>query len=100
MAEYPVAWQTDGGPARSGRLNVGTSGIRLEGGRHRVGRLSARRVLYEDIEEARMAPTDKRLSRRPTVQLRSRNGSLYIAPLGAGLALEILAALRLRIDSG
>jgi hypothetical protein len=98
MAHYAVAWQTEHEPTQAGRLDVGRKGIRLVGGRHRAGRLSGRRLLYRDVLEAKMASTEKRLRHRPTIQVRSGNGSLYIAPLAAGLAREILHVLQLRVD--
>lgn len=99
MAHYAVAWRTDGGPIQAGRLDVGMKGVRLEGGLHRSGQLSTRRLLYRDVMEAKMAPRGKRLRHRPTIQLRGENESLYIAPLGAGLAREILGAVQLCVDS-
>lgn len=99
MTHYAVAWQTEGGPIQAGRLDVGEKGIRLEGGKHRAGLLSARRLLYRDVTEARMAPTDRRLAHRPTIQLRGENESLYISPLSAGLVREILRAVQVRVAS-
>jgi hypothetical protein len=99
MTHYAVAWQTERGPIQAGRLDVGSTGIRLEGGKHRVGRLSTRRLLYRDVAEAKMAPTDRRLGHRPTIQLRGESESLYISPLSAGLVREILGALQVRVAS-
>ena len=53
MAHYAVAWRTDGGPIQAGRLDVGMKGVRLEGGLHRSGQLSTRRLLYRDVMEAK-----------------------------------------------
>ena len=99
MTHYAVAWQTECGPIQAGRLDLGMNGIRLEGGRHSTGRLSTRRLLYRDVTEAKMSPTNSRLGHRPTIQVRGENESLYIAPLGAGLVREILGALQSRVDS-
>jgi hypothetical protein len=99
MTHYAVAWQTERGPIQAGRLDVERKGIRLEGGKHRAGLLSTRRLLYRDVKEARMAPTDRRLGRRPTIQLRCENESIYISPLSAALVREILRALQMRVAS-
>jgi hypothetical protein len=45
-----------------------------------------------------MAPPDKRVQGRPTVELRSRHGSVYVAPVGAGLARELVALLQRRLE--
>jgi hypothetical protein len=99
MTHYAVAWQAECGPIQAGRLDVGTKGIRLEGGKHQAGRLSTRRLLYRDVAEAKMAPTDRRLGHRPTIQLRGESESLYISPLSAGLVREILGAVQVHVGS-
>jgi hypothetical protein len=100
MSTYAVAWRDQDGPLIAGKLELGTKGLRLEAGRHRDGRVSVLSLLYRDVTRAEMAPVGKRLSDRPTVALTAATrGLLYIAPVGMGVAREVLDLLQLA-DSG
>jgi hypothetical protein len=99
MSHYAVAWRNDHGQVQTGRLDVKAGGVRFEGGRHRSGRLAVLQLLYRDLFDAEMAPTERRVQGRPTVELRSRHGSVYVAPVGAGLARELVALLQRRLES-
>jgi hypothetical protein len=94
MIRYAVTWRDQTGNVRSGRLEVGSAGFRLESGSHRTGRVSVLRVLYRDVLKADMAAPSERVGGLPTVGLTLKNGLLAIAPPGAGLARELLAHLR------
>ena len=94
MSRYAVTWRDQTDSVRSGRLEVGPSALRLESGSHRTGRVSVLKVLYRDVLKADMAAPAGRVGGRPTVALTLRNGSLAIAPTGAGLAREVLGLLQ------
>jgi hypothetical protein len=99
MTRYAVAWRDETEAVQTGRLDLDSSGIRLEGGRHRSGRLSMRRVVYRDLVDASMAPTPERVGRLPTIVLRGHNGSLFIAPLAAGSTRELLQLVKQGVES-
>lgn len=99
MTQYAVAWRNEGEPVQSGRLDVEARAVRFEGGRHRSGRLAVTRVLYRDLLEVEMAPVAKRVQARPTIELRGRHGSIYVAPVGAALARELLGSLQLHLHA-
>lgn len=99
MAQYAVAWQDDDGLVQTGRLDVNPLDLRLEGGRHRSGRLAMKQVLYRDLTDVGMAPMKKRVQDRPTTELRTRHGCIYVAPVGAGVARELLELLQRRLDT-
>jgi hypothetical protein len=99
MTHYAVAWRDETGFVQAGRLDFDSSGIRLEAGRHRGGRLSLRRVLYRNLVDASMAPVVERVGNLPTILLRSPNDSVYIAPLAAGFSRELLRLVKLSRES-
>lgn len=99
MSQYAVAWRDQGGSVQTGRLDVNAQAVRLEGGGHRSGRLAVTRVLFRDLLRVDMAPTSERIHGRPSVELRSRHGSVYVAPVGAGLARELLQVLQHRLTA-
>jgi hypothetical protein len=90
MNRYPVSWRDETDIVRSGRLELGSHGIRLESGSHRRGGISVLKVLYREVLKVEMAASAARVGGRPTVAVTMKNGILAIAPTGAGLAREIL----------
>lgn len=90
MASYAVAWRKDGEDVRVGKLELAASGFRLEAGARRGDRLFVLRVLYLDLLDAGMARFGQRIGSRPTVALTSVRGLLWIAPVGIGMAREVL----------
>jgi hypothetical protein len=98
MSHYATAWRNEDGQVQTGRLDMKARAVQFEGGRHRSGRLAVMQLLYRDILDAEMAPTERRVQGRPTVELRSRHGSVYVAPVGAGLARELVALLQRRLE--
>jgi hypothetical protein len=98
MSHYATAWRSEDGEVQTGRLDLKARAVRFESGRHRSGRLAVLQLLYTDLLDAEMAPTEKRVQGRPTVEIRSRHGSIYVAPVGAGLARELVALLQRRLE--
>ena len=94
MTRYAVTWRDRVGVVRSGRIEPGSHGLRLESGSRRSGRVTVLRVLYRDVLKADMAASAARIGGRPTVALTLKNGVLAIAPTGAGLAREVLELLQ------
>ncbi|MGH2995951.1 MAG: hypothetical protein ACRDM9_06525 [Gaiellaceae bacterium] len=95
-----MTWREGDGPVRAGKLVLGSSGLRLEGGVAR-GRLSARRILYGDltgVESARQPA--KRIGGRPTLVLkRSGHAPLAITSVdNPGCLHELAERLRLAIS--
>jgi hypothetical protein len=94
MSAYAVTWRDGSGDIKSGSLELGETGFRLEAGSYRSGRRSVLRVLYQDIVHVEMAPRGSRLGHRPTIALEGAKRSLYLAPSGLGLAREVLGFLQ------
>ena len=90
MASYAVAWRKDGEDVRVGKLELAANGFRLEAGARHGGRVSVLRVLYRDLLGAGMARFGQRIGSRPTVALTSVRGLVCIAPVGVGMAREVL----------
>lgn len=99
MTQYAVAWCDQTGGFQAGRLDLERSGLRLEGGRHRGGRLSIRRLLYRDVLEAKMAPSEMRVAHRPTILVCGVNDSIAIAAIGPGLTRELLRLVQMSVES-
>jgi hypothetical protein len=95
MSTYAVTWRDQAGAVHAGRLELGRTGLRLEAGRHRGGRVSVLRMFYRDVLHAQMAPSAKSVGDRPTIALTGSNGSVYIAPAGPGFAREVLGLVQL-----
>lgn len=94
MSAYAVTWRDGSGDIKSGSLELGETGFRLESGSYRSGRRSVLKMLYRDIEHVEMAPQAARLGHRPTIALEGATRSLYLAPSGVGLAREVLGLLQ------
>jgi hypothetical protein len=94
MALYAVTWRDQTGVVRSGRLELGSRGFRLESGSRLRGRVSVLSILYRDVQKVDMAASAARVGGRPTVALTMKNGALAIAPTGAGLGREVLGLLQ------
>ena len=88
MNRYPVSWRDETDIVRSGRLELGSHGIRLESGSHRRGGISVLKVLYRDVLKAEMAASAARVGGRPTLARTKKNGILAKSPTGAGPARQ------------
>jgi hypothetical protein len=90
QATYAITWREAGGLQYSGRLELRTDYIRLEGGSPASG--GARHVPYADIAGVRMARGPERLGERQTLVVERREGdSLRIAAIGEPGALAEIA---------
>jgi hypothetical protein len=90
MSTYAVTWRDRGGPIYAGKLELVRDGIRLEGGSRSGKQISVVKLRHEDLIEATMAPFRERVGNQPTVSVSNPRGLLHIAPVGAGVAREIL----------
>lgn len=67
---YAVTWREADGPLRAGKLALGSTGLRLEGGTAR-GHLSSQRILYNDLSEIETARDPAvRIGGRPTIMVK------------------------------
>lgn len=92
---YAVTWRDGDGPVRAGKLILGVTGLRLEGGTARR-RLSEERILYGRLSKVATAHRpQERIGGRPTLVLeRPDRPSLAIACLdGLGCLREVAATL-------
>jgi hypothetical protein len=96
---YAVAWRKRDEEIRVGKLEMAADGLRLEAGRRRGGRVSVLRVFYRDLLGAGMARVGQRIDKRPTVALGSGRGPLWIAPVGVGVAREVLALIHSALET-
>ena len=82
---YAVAWRNGDGRSHAGRLDLGPSALRLEGG-------ESVEVPYVDLDELRITrQSDERLSGRPTLVLGLRDGrTVHIVSVGEPGALAEL----------
>ena len=90
---YAVVWRGDDGVSHPGRLTLGPSALRFEGGR---GRLSARSLAYLDVEAVRAGTIGERIGGRPTLVLerRSEGRPVHVASVGGpGSVAELLDRL-------
>jgi hypothetical protein len=83
---YAVAWQNGDGRSHAGRLDLGPSALRLEGGE------SVDNLPYTDLADVGITrQRDERLSGRPTLVLRLRDGrTVHIVSVGEPGALPEL----------
>jgi hypothetical protein len=98
---YAVTWRESGTGARSGKLTLGSSGLRLEFGRSQ-GSFALTRLRYADIAAAEMARSPgERIFGRPTVVLRRRSGApMFIAGvIGPGFAGELVDHIQKAISA-
>jgi hypothetical protein len=88
---YAVTWREGDGPAQAGKLELGRSRLRLEGGSSKK-RVSVKTVLYDTLSAVRPARLQERRGSRPALVLeRSGHGSLWISSVdGPGTAGELL----------
>jgi hypothetical protein len=96
---YAVAWRKGDEEIRVGKLEMAANGLRLEAGRRRGGRVSVLRVFYRDLLGAEMARVGQRIDKRPTVALGSGHGLVWIAPVGVGVAREVLALIHSALET-
>ena len=90
---YAVVWRGDDGVSHPGRLTLGPSALRFEGGR---GRLSAGSVAYLDVAAVRTGALGERIGGRPTLVLerRAEGRPLYVTSVGGpGSVAELLDRL-------
>jgi hypothetical protein len=87
---YAVAWQNGDGLQHAGRLDLGATALRLEGGK------GVDDLPYEDLSDVHVTrQPEERLSGRPTLVLGVRDGrTLRIACIGVpGVLLELVEHL-------
>jgi hypothetical protein len=94
---YAVTWQQSGGPPHSGKLELGATGVSLEG-QNGAGQVSLL-IPYADLVDVKVASRPERLAGRPTLLLdRLGAKAIRIATVGsAGIILEVaeqLASMR------
>jgi hypothetical protein len=92
---YALTWRDGDGPVRAGKLMLGATGRRLEGGTAR-GRLSEERILYGRLSKvATVRRAQARIGGRPTLVLeRPGRPSLAIACVdGLGCLREVAQTL-------
>lgn len=92
---YAVTWRDGEGPVRAGRLELGESALRLEGGDAR-GRLYATSVRYRDVATVRISrECADRLTERSTLVVGRPDGRpIRIASVqGLGMLTEVLDRL-------
>ena len=82
---YAVAWQNGDGRSHAGRLDLGPSALRLEGG-------ESVELPYADLDELCITrQPDERISGRPTLVVRLRDGrAVHIVSIGEPGALPEL----------
>lgn len=87
---YAVTWREGEGPAQAGKLELGRSRLRLEGGTSKK-RVSVKTVLYDTLSAVRPARLQERRGTLPALVLeRSGHGPLWISSLdGPGSAGEL-----------
>lgn len=92
MPDYPVIWKTPGERPVAGRLQLGPTGVSLEGGE----RGSLRRVDLAYSEIVGLSRAAERVGRLPALRLEDRAfGSVLIAAInGVALNSEILDQLK------
>jgi hypothetical protein len=98
---YAVTWVENGGPALSGKLELGPTGIELDGAA--CEKSVAVRISYGHVLAARAASPAQRLDRRPTLVLyRRREEPLRIASvLAPSIISEVAEQLEgLRSENG
>lgn len=93
---YAARWRDERADVGVGKLELGRTSVRLEGGRKR-GRLSVRTIRYADVDAVRMAEgRSERIDGRPTVLVRAGNASVAIASIeGLGSLRELFERLSL-----
>ena len=92
---YAVTWREGDGQVRAGKLMLGATSLRLEGGTAR-GRLSEERILYGRLSKVGTARRpEERIGGRPTLVLeRPGRPSLAIACVdGLGCLREVAQTL-------
>lgn len=82
---YAVTWREGDGPVNAGKLVLGDTGFRLEGGNPR-GRLSAKNVRYADVSSVETA-------RRPPERINGRPTAIVGRPERAPLAMATVDGL-------
>ena len=91
---YAVVWRKPNGPLFAGKLELGRSGLSLEGAGS--GLESTHTVAYGDLFAVRVGrASTERLDGRPTLVLEQRSGMpLHIGSVnGPGVVHELAAAL-------